>query len=86
VLELADPLGLSPEQRAQVQAAFDFMKAETSAIGEEVIAGEADLDQLFAGRTVHAREPGRRRCADRHRAGQVAGGAPAPPSRDERPA
>jgi len=51
-LELADRLGLSPDQRARTEAALASMKDETAAIGRKVIAGEAELDALFAGRTV----------------------------------
>ena len=47
-LELADQLGLSPDQRSSTTAALDFMKKETAAIGETVIAGETELDRLFA--------------------------------------
>ncbi|WP_342236213.1 Spy/CpxP family protein refolding chaperone [Inquilinus sp. OTU3971] len=52
VLELADQLALSPDQRTQVATAFAAMKDETSAIGRQVVSGEADLDRLFAGRMV----------------------------------
>jgi len=52
VLELAEPLALTSEQRAQVQALFEAMKAEAIPFGEKLIVQEADLDQLFASRTV----------------------------------
>lgn len=51
-LELADQLGLSPDQRSRTAAALAAMKDETTAIGEEVITGETELDRLFAGRSV----------------------------------
>lgn len=51
-LELADPLGLSPDQRTRTAAALAAMKAETVAIGHEVIAAETELDRQFAGRTA----------------------------------
>lgn len=51
-LELAEPLGLSADQRSATAAALAAMKEETIAIGEEVIAAEAPLDRLFASRTV----------------------------------
>jgi Heavy-metal resistance len=52
VLELADQLRLSAEQRTQTSAAFSAMQRETAVIGEQVIAGERALDQLFQARTV----------------------------------
>lgn len=52
VLELADSLGLSAEQRAKMQERFAAMKAEAVPIGETLIAQEADLDRQFTGRTI----------------------------------
>jgi hypothetical protein len=52
VLELADRLGLSDEQRAKVQALFAAMKAEVVPLGEKLIAQEADLDKQFADKTM----------------------------------
>ncbi len=52
VLELAEPLGLSEAQRVKMQELFAAMKAETVAIGEKLIAQEAELERLFAGRTI----------------------------------
>ena len=52
VLELARELGLSETQRAQVQAQFAAMQAETVPLGEELIARERDLDHQFAARTI----------------------------------
>ena len=46
-LELADPLQLSPAQRARTQDLFAQMQREARAIGEEVIAAETALDALF---------------------------------------
>ena len=54
VLELADQLGLSPEQRSKVQSMLAAMKTETTPIGTRLIAQEMDLDQQFAKRTVTA--------------------------------
>jgi hypothetical protein len=48
VLELADRLGLSDEQRVAVRRQFEAMKAETIPIGEQLIGQEAALDALFA--------------------------------------
>jgi Spy/CpxP family protein refolding chaperone len=52
VLELAAALDLTPEQRAKTQALFEAMKAETVPLGERLIALEAELDRLFATRSV----------------------------------
>lgn len=51
-IELANQLGLSPDQRSRTAAAFSAMKDETATIGQKVIAGETELDRLFAGRSV----------------------------------
>jgi hypothetical protein len=52
VLELAEPLGLSEAQRIKMQGLFAAMKAETVAVGEKLIAQEAELERLFASRTI----------------------------------
>jgi hypothetical protein len=52
VLELADKLELSAEQRSEVQRLFDAMKAEAMPLGVRLIEQEADLDRQFASRTV----------------------------------
>src|SRR5205809_3323802 len=44
VLELADKLNLSTDQRAGVQRLFDSMKAEAVLLGAKLIEQEADLD------------------------------------------
>jgi len=54
VLELADRLRLTPDQRARVQALFDAMKAEAAADGERVIDAERALDRAFAERSITA--------------------------------
>jgi Spy/CpxP family protein refolding chaperone len=48
VLELADPLRLSPEQRRRMEELVEAMRAEVRPLGEEVIAAEGALDLLFA--------------------------------------
>jgi Spy/CpxP family protein refolding chaperone len=48
VLELADSLELSDEQRAETQAVFDQMKAEAIRLGQEIVERERRLDGLFA--------------------------------------
>lgn len=52
VLELADKLDLSADQRAGMQRLFDSMKAEAVPLGAKLIEQEADLDKQFADRTV----------------------------------
>jgi hypothetical protein len=52
VLELADRLGLTADQRERVQELHAAMKAETVPLGERLIAQETDLDRQFAGKTV----------------------------------
>jgi len=50
VLELADALGLSDDQRTKTKALLDSMKAETIPLGERVVSEERTLDRLFADR------------------------------------
>jgi hypothetical protein len=52
VLELADQLGLSVEQRAQVERLIATMRSEAVPLGERLIAQEADLDRQFSTRTI----------------------------------
>jgi Spy/CpxP family protein refolding chaperone len=52
VLELADRLELTADQRARVQALFDSMKTEALPIGAKLLEQEAELDQQFSGHTV----------------------------------
>jgi len=47
VLELADKLQLTPEQRAKVQALMDAHKAEARAIGAKRLESERALEALF---------------------------------------
>jgi hypothetical protein len=47
VLELADKLGLSADQRAATQKLMDAHKAEARAIGAKRVAAEKSLDELF---------------------------------------
>jgi hypothetical protein len=53
-LELADKLGLAPEQRSRIQQLYDAMKAEAVSIGERLIAQETELDRQFGDRIVTA--------------------------------
>ena len=52
VLELADKLSLSAEQRDAVQRLFNTMKQESLPIGAKLITQETELDGQFAGRTI----------------------------------
>jgi hypothetical protein len=54
VLELADRLQLTPEQKHRVQQLFELMKGEAIVAGENLIASERELDQLFATHTMTA--------------------------------
>jgi Spy/CpxP family protein refolding chaperone len=58
-LELAGRLALTAAQRARTQALFDRMQAEARQVGEEVIAAERALDEIFKLRTVNAPSPAR---------------------------
>ena len=52
VLDLADRLDLTAEQRAQLKLLYEGMKAEAIAVGDRLIAHETALDRQFAERTV----------------------------------
>ena len=52
VLELADKLDLSADQRTSVQELFTSMKQEALPLGAKLIEQEAELDKQFANRTV----------------------------------
>jgi hypothetical protein len=52
VLELAEPLSLTPEQRQSVQQLYEAMKEETIAIGAHLISQEAGLDRQFAQHSI----------------------------------
>lgn len=54
VLELAEALDLSLDQRARTKDLLDRMKAETIPIGRRVVALERRLDQLFEDRKITA--------------------------------
>jgi Spy/CpxP family protein refolding chaperone len=47
VLELADELRLTPEQRQSVKDAFDRMQAKAKALGEAYVKAEQGVDQAF---------------------------------------
>jgi hypothetical protein len=52
VLELADKLDLTVDQRGRFKALFNAMKAEALPIGSALIEQEAALDKQFASRAV----------------------------------
>lgn len=52
VLELADRLHLTADQRAGVQRLFDSMKSEAVPLGSKLLEQEAELDRQFADRIV----------------------------------
>ncbi|MGI8524984.1 MAG: Spy/CpxP family protein refolding chaperone [Pseudolabrys sp.] len=52
LLELADQLQLSPEQRASISRLFDTMKQEAIPLGEQLLEQESELDRQFAGHGV----------------------------------
>jgi hypothetical protein len=53
VLELADALHLTAEQRGRTEILFAEMKEEAIARGAAVLRGEAALDRAFAGHSVN---------------------------------
>ncbi|WGR74776.1 MULTISPECIES: hypothetical protein [unclassified Bradyrhizobium] len=52
VLELADRLGLTSEQRGKVQEMFAAMRSEAIPLGSRLIDKEGELDQQFASGSV----------------------------------
>ena len=52
VLELADELALSAEQRTRTQALFDSMQTKAIALGRRLVDEERKLDRLFASAAV----------------------------------
>ena len=48
LLELRREIGLTPEQVARIEALYRRMKASAAALGERLIALEADLNDAFA--------------------------------------
>lgn len=54
VLELADALRLTGEQKARTEELFSRMQEEAKVAGEEVISAETDLDALFKERRATA--------------------------------
>jgi Spy/CpxP family protein refolding chaperone len=52
VLDLAEPLQLSGEQRQKTQHIFEEMRTEAVHLGTQLVARERSLDTLFAGGTI----------------------------------
>jgi Spy/CpxP family protein refolding chaperone len=52
VLEHADALGLTPQQRERTKGLFDAMRVEAIPVGERLIEQETRLDRLFANREI----------------------------------
>jgi hypothetical protein len=52
VIELADRIGLSADQRQRVQQLYEAMKEEAISVGEELISAETALDRAFKDRTI----------------------------------
>ncbi|HEX2727509.1 MAG TPA: periplasmic heavy metal sensor [Beijerinckiaceae bacterium] len=52
VLEHAEALGLSPDQRTRVRTLHEAMRREAVPLGERLIEQETDLGSQFAGRTI----------------------------------
>lgn len=59
VLELAQPLRLTPQQRQATQALMDAHKAEARALGAQVLEAERELDRAFAQKTITEAEVAR---------------------------
>ncbi len=53
ILQMAEPLELSDDQRSEVDAVFGTMSGDAKRVGEVVVALEADLDQLFREETIN---------------------------------
>ena len=54
VLELAGPLGLTPEQRRRTEALFASMEAKAASLGRALVEQERALDRLFATKAANA--------------------------------
>lgn len=52
ILEMADKINLSDEQKKKIQRIYNEMKAEAITLGEEFIRLEEQLNAHFSGRTI----------------------------------
>ncbi len=59
VLELAEPMQLSAEQRQKTAGLLDRMKSEAIPLGEKLIENEAALERLFSSRKITPASLGR---------------------------
>jgi Spy/CpxP family protein refolding chaperone len=55
ILAMADHLGLTPAQRARIEAAEKAMSATAIPLGRAIVDAEADLDARFAAGTIDER-------------------------------
>ena len=54
VLELAEPLQLSPLQRAETEALFERMNSQARRLGAQLVQAERELDASFRERRINA--------------------------------
>ncbi len=52
VLDLADQLGLTADQRTKIEALFQSMRSEAIPLGQKLIAAEKELNRQFVDRTI----------------------------------
>lgn len=52
VLQLAEPLGLTLEQRARTEALFASMESRARSLGQALVEEERNLDRLFATKAI----------------------------------
>lgn len=52
VLDLADELELTEEQRTDIQALYDEMLPQAIQLGEQILLAEAELERAFRGNTI----------------------------------
>ncbi len=68
ILELADQLGISPEQRARIQKSFDAMQARAVETGARYVEAERAIDTAFKDGRAHQELATRLADAERLRA------------------
>ncbi len=52
VLDLAEQLGLTDQQRTRIEGLFNSMRSEALPLGQKLIAAESDLNRQFVDRTI----------------------------------
>ncbi len=52
-LDLADRIGLSPEQQRRIQTVHDQMQTRAMALGKTIVQKERELDALFASQAIN---------------------------------